>query len=88
MKNNDGAQDADDFHSQDVNLDQQQEEPYNEGETSISGSTPHVASDDDTLQNAQNVGSQLGETDEGDGKREEVDISRDIDKAEENLRTH
>lgn len=74
--------------SQDLNLDQNQDEPYNEGESSVSGSAPYVTSDDDTLQNAHNVGMQLGDTDDGDGNREELDIARDIDKAEEDLRTH
>lgn len=74
--------------SQDLNLDEHQDEPYNEGESSVSGSAPYVTSDDDTLQNAHNVGMQLGDSDEGDGKRDELDIARDVDKAEEDLRTH
>ena len=55
------------------------EQPYNQGEQSISGTTPDPESDDDTLQNAQDVGQQLGEDTE---HPEELDIARDIDKGE------
>ena len=57
--------------------------PENVGEQEISGSMPDPASDDDMLEVAQAVGTQLGETSE---KPEEIDIGRDIDIAEEKIR--
>jgi len=63
--------------------DNPQIEPSNQDEHSISGTTPE--SDDDTLQNAQDMGQQLEEDVE---HPQEIDIARDIDKAEEELRTN
>lgn len=57
----------------------------NLGEQSVSGSTPDPTADDDTLANAQAVGTQLHEDDE---HPQELDIARDIDKAENDLKTH
>jgi hypothetical protein len=54
--------------------------PSIQGEESISGSEPSPDSDDDTLNNAQEVGEQLGETTEN---PESVDIARDVDEAED-----
>lgn len=48
-------------------------------EQSISGSAPDPDSDDDTLQNAQMMGQQLEEDTEN---PEELDLARDINKAE------
>lgn len=60
--------------------------PSNEGQQSISGSEPDPTSDDDTLDVAHAVGSQLDEDDSMEHPQE-LDISRDIDKAEQDLRT-
>ena len=62
--------------------------PANRGELSESGSTPDPGSDDNALDNAHEVGEQLGDSDEGEGKRQEVDIARDVNEAEEYIRTH
>ncbi len=56
--------------------------PSVQGEQSVSGDMPDPSSDDDTLANAQAMGFQLNETTE---HPEEIDIARDIDKAEENI---
>jgi hypothetical protein len=53
------------------------------GEQSISGSTPDPTSDDDTLEAAHAVGTQLDEDEEN---PQDLDIARDIDKAEKALR--
>jgi hypothetical protein len=63
----------------------QESQPYVQGEQSVSGSTPLPGSDDDMLANAQAMGQQLGEDEE---HPKELDIARDVDKAEEHLRTH
>lgn len=55
------------------------------GEQSISGDMPTPDSDDDTLANAQAVGTQTNEDPE---HPEELDIARDVDKAEEYERQH
>lgn len=60
-------------------------QPENIGEQEVSGSTTDPASDDDTLANAQAVGTQLDENSEN---PQEVDLGNDIDKAEEYHRTH
>lgn len=59
--------------------------PDIQGEESVSGSEPIPSSDDDTLMNAQLVGEQLDENSE---HPKEVDIARDINKAEKYHRTH
>ncbi len=59
--------------------------PSSEGEQSVSGDMPSPSSDDDTLSNAQAVGTQLDEDPE---HPKEVDIGRDIDKAEKYQHTH
>lgn len=59
--------------------------PERQDEIAVSGTMPDPESDDDTLKNAQNVGLQVGENTE---HPEEIDIARDIDKAEDSLRTH
>lgn len=59
--------------------------PSSQGEQSVSGDMPSPESDDDTLANAQQVGSQVDEDTE---HPEEVDIARDIDEAEEWHREH
>lgn len=53
------------------------------GEQSVSGDMPSPEADDDTLANAQAVGTQVDEDTE---HPEEIDIARDIDEAEEELR--
>lgn len=58
---------------------------YNQGEQSVSGSTPDPESDDDTLENAHNMGLQLNEDDE---HPQPLNLAADIDKAEEYHRTH
>lgn len=60
-------------------------EPSIAGEQSVSGDMPTPDSDDDTLANAQAVGTQTHEDPE---HPEEIDIARDIDEAEEYERTH
>lgn len=60
-------------------------QPENIGEQEVSGSTTDPASDDDTLANAQAVGTQLDETADN---PQELDVGEDIDKAEEYHRTH
>lgn len=55
------------------------------GEQAVSGDMPTPDSDDDTLANAQAVGTQTHEDSE---HPEEVDIGRDVDEAEEYERTH
>ncbi len=62
-----------------------QESPAEAGEQSVSGDMPTPDSDDDTLANAQAVGTQ---TEEDPEHPEELDIGRDIDEAEEYERTH
>lgn len=57
--------------------------PATSGEQSISGDMPDPASDNDTLANAQAVGMQLDEDTE---HPQEIDIARDIDLAEEEIR--
>ncbi|HVT01729.1 MAG TPA: hypothetical protein VHE53_05905 [Patescibacteria group bacterium] len=59
--------------------------PERQDEQSVSGSMPDPESDDDTLKNAQDVDLQAGENTES---PEEIDISRDVNKAEENQKTH
>ncbi|HSW96709.1 MAG TPA: hypothetical protein VLF89_02695 [Candidatus Saccharimonadales bacterium] len=59
--------------------------PAVQGEQSVSGDMPDAESDDDTLENAQAVGTQMDEDLE---HPEELDIARDIDAAEEYIRTH
>lgn len=59
--------------------------PSELGEQSISGTTPDPSSDDDTLENAHIMGEQMNEDEEN---PKEIDIARDIDEAEEDLRTH
>jgi hypothetical protein len=56
--------------------------PSVSGEQSVSGDMPDPESDDDTLQNAQDMGMQLDEDDE---HPQEIDIARDIDRAERAL---
>ncbi len=56
--------------------------PSNQGEQSVSGTTPDPESDDDTLANAQEVGEQLNKDDEEEHPQE-LDLGSDIDKAEE-----
>ena len=60
--------------------------PSNEGQQSISGSEPDPTSDDDTLDAAHAVGSQLNEDDSMEHPQE-LDIARDINQAERDLRT-
>lgn len=60
-------------------------QPENSDEQTISGSTPDPESDDDTLDNAHEVGEQQGENEE---HPKEIDLGRDIDKSEERIRTH
>ncbi len=55
------------------------------GEMSVSGTMPDPEATEDTLTDVQSVGMQLDETTE---KPEDIDIGRDVDKAEEYLRTH
>lgn len=59
-------------------------QPSTQGEQSISGSAPDPESDDDTLENAQNVGEQIDEDPE---HPKELDLGGDIDKGEEEIRT-
>lgn len=59
--------------------------PSVQGETSDSGDMPDPDADDDTLANAQYMGMQPNETPE---KPQEVDIARDVDNAEEYVRSH
>lgn len=59
--------------------------PEHLGEQSISGSAPDPTADDDTLEAAQAMGTQLDEDEE---HPQELDIARDIDTAEESLRTN
>lgn len=59
--------------------------PAIQGEQAVSGDMPDVESDDDTLGNAHAVGTQLDEDLE---HPQELDIARDMDAAEENIRTH
>lgn len=59
--------------------------PSVSGETSASGDMPDPDSDDDTLANAQYMGMQAEEDVE---HPQEVDIARDIDSAEEYIRSH
>ena len=55
------------------------------GETSISGDMPEPESDDDTLANVQFMGQQLNEDIQ---HPKELDIGRDLNDAEQYLRTH
>lgn len=57
--------------------------PSVQGEQAASSSMPDPSSDDDTLQNAQDMGMQVNETTE---HPEELDIARDIDKGEQAFR--
>jgi len=59
--------------------------PSVQGETSVSGDMPDPESDDDTLANAQYMGQQAGEDVE---HPKELDLARDLDEAEEYIRTH
>lgn len=59
--------------------------PSVQGETSVSGDMPDPESDDDTLANAQFMGQQANEDEE---HPQELDIARDLDEAEEYIRTH
>jgi hypothetical protein len=59
--------------------------PSVQGEQAFNGSMPAPESDDDTLENAHLMGQQLGEDEE---HPQELDIARDLDEAEEYLRTH
>lgn len=68
----------------DSNLQQRIMTPSMQGEQSVSGDMPHPESDDDTLANAQAMGMQLDEDPE---HPQELDIARDIDNAEESLRS-
>lgn len=54
-----------------------------EGEEWVGGDMPNVESDDDTLANAQMMGMQLGEDEE---HPMELDIARDVDRAEQAAR--
>lgn len=67
---------ADDYNSPNAS-------PSVQGEQSVSGDMPAPESDDDTLQNAQNMGMQMDETTE---HPEEVDIARDVDEGEQAVR--
>ncbi|HVZ67655.1 MAG TPA: hypothetical protein VG917_05350 [Patescibacteria group bacterium] len=58
--------------------------PERQDEQSISGSMPDPESDDDTLKNAQNVDEQYGESTEA---PQEIDINRDVNEAEESIKT-
>lgn len=62
--------------------DNQQEQPFY-GEDALSGTTPDPESDDDTLENAHNVGEQLKEDYE---HPQEIDISRDVNESESKIR--
>lgn len=57
--------------------------PSVQGEQSVSGDMPDPESDDDTLVNAQQVGTQLEEDSEN---PKELNIGADIDKAEQAIR--
>ena len=59
--------------------------PAVQGEQAVNASTPDPDSDDDMLQNAQNMGFQLEEDEE---HPKPLDMGSDIDKAEEYHRTH
>ncbi|OGH20755.1 MAG: hypothetical protein A3D74_05520 [Candidatus Levybacteria bacterium RIFCSPHIGHO2_02_FULL_37_13] len=59
--------------------------PQMQGEESISGSMPDLESDDDALKSAHEMGIGLSENYE---HPKELDIAKDIDKAEEHVRTH
>lgn len=59
--------------------------PANQGEQSVSGTAADPESNDDTLANAQAVGFQPNEDSE---HPQEIDAARDIDNAEEYIRTH
>lgn len=61
------------------------QQPENLGQQAANASMPDPTSDDDTLQNAQAVGTQMDEDDE---HPEELGMGRDIDKAQEYHRTH
>lgn len=65
-----------------TNTTSQPSSPARYGEESVSGDMPTPQSDDDLLQNAQDVGTQIQEDPE---HPEEVDIGRDVDKAEEKI---
>jgi hypothetical protein len=54
-------------------------------EESISGSMPDLESDDDVLKSAHEMGIGLSENSE---HPRELDIAKDVDKAEEHIRTH
>ncbi len=62
--------------------------PAEQGEVSVSGTTPDVESDDNTEENEREVG--LLDNTEGEdvGNPQEIDIAEKIDKAEEDYRTH
>ena len=59
--------------------------PSNKGQNSISGSETTPEADDDTLAAAHAVGEQLAEDEQ---HPKPVDIGRDINNAEEDIRTH
>ncbi|HSW88332.1 MAG TPA: hypothetical protein VLG12_04165 [Candidatus Saccharimonadales bacterium] len=93
--NNTSKQISDDTNTPTPNTSDQKDQPTTQvkdatspaiqGEQSVSGDMPDVESDDDTLANAHAVGTQQDEDLEHPG---ELDIARDIDAAEENIRTH
>ncbi len=57
----------------------------NVGEQEVSGSNPDPASDDDMLTDAQDVGTQLGETSE---HKQPLQLGDDIDAAENSIKHH
>ena len=59
--------------------------PQKLDEESISGSMPDPESDDDALKSAHEMGIGLGESYE---HPKELDIAKDVNKAEEHIRTH
>jgi hypothetical protein len=59
--------------------------PQMQGEESISGSMPDLESDDDVLKSAHEMGIGLSENYE---HPKELDIAKDVNKAEEHVRTH
>jgi hypothetical protein len=62
-----------------------QDNTESQGEQSVSGTTPDPASDDDTLENAHNVGLRLDEDEE---HPKPLGVGDDMDKAEEYQRSH
>jgi hypothetical protein len=68
-----------------ISVNHGEESEQNEGEQSVSGTAPDPEADDDTLENAHDVGEQLDEDEE---HAKELDLGSDIDKAEEHTKTH